>query len=245
LHHYLEEHMRVLFIGDSLVKGKIGVNWVRLLANRHKSWRVENAGVSGETISKISCRLKKKLRVCKDYDFIVLLAGANDILIPTLERRGFFFRRTYRYLLRKGNKPLKDPTAFGNELRTTISYIHMHTKAAVVLSTISCLSEDLEHPLNARRREFNNVIREIAIETGSRLADTAALCDGCLQCLTTRNYFLDNFFNTACFDKMQSLLPGGVDAISRKRELHLTIDGIHVNSQGARYYIDEIEKQVY
>lgn len=237
--------MKVLFIGDSLIRGNLGVNWVRLLTEKHREWKVENAGANGETMTNISSRLKKKLCKREDYDFIVLLAGANDILLPSLADRGFFYKRVYEHITRKGNHPLKDTREFETALRKAILYVKQNSSAVIVLTTISCLNEDLTSPQNKRRQQFNMVIRELAAQTGCRLADAAALCDGCLHRLQTKDYFLKGFLNVAWLDKLRCLVPGSADALSRKRKLHLTIDGLHPNTLGARFYMEEIEKQVY
>ncbi len=235
--------MRVLIIGDGLVKGSTGVNWVKRLAQKHPDWQIENAGINGETITKISCRLRKKLLSANQYDTIVLLAGANDILLPELKHKGWFFRRAYKRLL-DTNRPLREVGDFAAKLAETIRLIKTRTNANIVLVTISCLSEDLQSPLNKNRQQFNRVIRDLAQENGCKLADAAALCDGCLITLRTKDYFLQNFLNTFCLDKWQSLVPGRADVISKKRQLHLTIDGVHVNSLGARFYMEEIERQI-
>lgn len=236
--------MKVLFIGDSLIRGSFGVNWVRLLTEKHSDWKVENAGANGETITNISSRLRKKLCKKEDYDFIVLLAGANDILLPSLADRGFFYKRVYE-LIGKNNHPLKDIGEFEIALRTVIQYVKQNSSAVIVLTTISCLNEDLNSPQNKRRQQFNMVIRELAAQTGCRLADAAALCDGCLHRLQTKDYFMKGFMNVPWIDKLRCLVPGSADALSRKRKLHLTIDGLHPNTQGAKFYMEEVEKQVY
>ena len=237
--------MKILFIGDGLIKGTKGVNWVKRLATKHPHWKVENAGENGETIGNVYCRLKKLVRKDPNYDIIIILAGANDILFPTLAQRGFFFRRIYNQLLRKGCKPFKEPKAFEAELRKMIMFLQQDTKARIVLTTISCINEDLQAPINAHRKQFNSIIRTVASEANCRLADVAALCDGCLLRLQTRDYLLNDFLNTTCFDKVKCLVPGQADALSKKRALHLTIDGLHPNSEGARFFVEEIERQVY
>ena len=235
--------MRVLIIGDSLVKGTTGVNWVKRLAQKQPGWQIENAGIEGETITRVSCRLKKKLNSKSQYDAIVLLAGANDILLPALKQKGWFFRRAYQRRL-ENSRPLREAGEFAAKLSDTIRFIKSQSTASIVLVTISCLGEDLQSPLNKSRQQFNRVIRDTAHETGCRLADDAALCDGCLLTVNTKDYFLQNFLNTICLDKLQSLVPGRADVISKQRQLHLTIDGVHVNSHGARFYVEEIERQI-
>jgi hypothetical protein len=79
--------MRILFIGDSLVRGSVGVNWVNIFASKHKNWTIENAGKNGETLNMVHRRLMKKLEE-KEYYKIFLCAGVTDILIPELLQKG-------------------------------------------------------------------------------------------------------------------------------------------------------------
>ena len=236
--------MRVMFVGDSLVKGRVGVNWVRLVAERHKGWIVENAGENGVTLSQVSDRLKKKITSGIDPDVIVLAAGAHDILLPALKTRGLLFRRAYHHVVRKGGQPAAACCTYQDQLEDLITYIRENSRAIIVLATISCLNEDLNSSLNKHRFQYNRIIRETSEKMKCRLADVAALCDGCLLRLQTCDYFLRCFFNFAWFDRISSVIPGSADAISRKRKLHLTIDGLHVNSQGAKFYYQEVVRQL-
>lgn len=236
--------MKVLFIGDSLFRGCTGVNWLKKLAKKHPDWSVENAGAEGETMTKIIKRLHRKLEADNSYDVVVLEGGTNDILIPFLASKGPLFRSSHRYLLRKGYHPLENETDFGNELREAVKYIRSHTNAQVILTTIGCLNEDPAFVLNEKRMIFNKVIRDISVEMNCRLADVAALFDGYLQQHQRRDYFLENFFNTAWFDRFQSRYLGCPDQLSKERGLHLTIDGVHLNSRGAAIYLSEIEQQL-
>jgi lysophospholipase L1-like esterase len=57
----------------------------------------------------------------------------------------------------------------------------------------------------------------------------------------THSYCADYFFDTAFADQIKCTL-GLADQLSKKRKLHLTIDGVHLNSAGARLYKEEVEK---
>src|SRR5690606_24180086 len=94
------------------------------------------------------------------------------------------------------------------------------------------------------RRSYNDVIRDVAIETGCALVDAGAVFDGYLRRCRTRNYFMNGFLNTVILDKFHCRLMGGPDQLSKKRGLHLTIDGVHLNSRGANLFRDETERQV-
>ena len=235
--------MKVLFIGDSLIRGSVGMNWVKRIAIKNPDWIVENAGEDGDTLIKIKQRLDKKLER-NQYDVIFFEAGMNDLLIPAMADKGFLFRQARKYLLAKGHNPLSEPVAFEKEFRQCIYDIKKKTTANIILTTLSCMNESLEDSLNKKRCIYNHTIRDVAKETGCGLVDAGALFDGYLRRCRTKNYFLESFLNTKYFDKFQCSVLGCPDYLSRKRRLHLTIDGMHLNSRGANIYRDETEKQI-
>ena len=237
------KRMEILFIGDNLVKGSVGVNWVKRLAVKNPEWSVENAGVNGETLIKIKQRLDKKLAEC-DYDVIFFEAGINDLLIPAMTGKNFFYKQAQKYLLAKRYNPLSKPIAFEETFRRAISDIKSKTSATIILTTLSCINENLESSLNKKRCAYNHIIRDVAIETGCSLVDAGALFDGYLRRCRTKDYLLESFFNTAFYDKFQCNVLGCSDYLSKKRRLHLTVDGLHLNTRGAKIYRDETERLI-
>ena len=235
--------MKILFIGDNLIKGSVGVNWVKRLAVKNPEWSVENAGVNGDTLIKIKQRLNKKLEN-NNYDVIFFEAGVNDLLIPAMAGKSFLFRQAQKYLLAKKYDPLSEPAAFEKMFRQAISDIKKKTSATIVLTTLSCINESLEFSLNKKRYAYNHIIREVAIETGCGLVDAGALFDGYLRRCRTKDYLLESFFNTTFYDKFQCSFLGCSDYISKNRKLHLTVDGLHLNTRGAIIYRDETERLI-
>lgn len=235
--------MRILFIGDSLIRGSVGVNWVKRLAIKNKEWSVENAGVNGDTLIKIKQRLDKKIEN-NNYDVIFFQAGMNDLLVPALADKGFLFRQAQKYLLAKRYDPVNETAAFEKIFRQAISDIKKKTSATIILTTLSCINESLEFSLNKKRCAYNHIIRDVAIETGCSLVDAGALFDGYLRRCRTKDYLLESFFNTAFYDKFQCRFLGCADYLSKKRKLHLTVDGLHLNTRGAIIYRDETESLI-
>jgi lysophospholipase L1-like esterase len=235
--------MKILFIGDGLVRGSVGVNWIKRLSIKNPGWQVENAGVNGETLTKIKQRLDKKL-ANNQYDIIFFEAGMNDLLIPAMEKKGFLFRKAKQCLLANGFNPLTEADVFEKEFRKVVGDIKKKTSAILILATLGCMNESLEQSLNKKRFAYNHIIRDVAIETGCSLVDAGALFDGYLRRCRTKDYFLESFFNTAFLDKFQCSALGASDYLSRKRKLHLTVDGLHLNTRGAKIYRDETERLI-
>lgn len=234
--------MKILFIGDNLVKGSIGVNWVKWLGVKNPTWTVENAGTNGVTLYQAKQRLDKIIPG-SDYDIIFFKAGLNDLLIPEMVERKFPFKQHFQHT-NLDAKPCATAEQFAEKYLDAILEIKSKTDATVILSTLGCISENLELPINKKRRSFNDVIRDVAIETGCALVDAGAVFDGYLRRCRTRNYFMNGFLNTVILDQFHCRLMGGPDQLSKKRGLHLTIDGVHLNSRGANLFRDETERQI-
>lgn len=234
--------MRVLFIGDSIIRGTTGVNWIKHLARKHPDWTIENEGLNGDTLIKIKSRLEKKLKLSRSYDAVVLAGGANDILIPSLKDRGYFFQKAYDRLRRKGYQPLQDPEDIETIFHDMVSLIKHRTSATIILATIGCMSEDHGFYLNEKKEIMNGIIRRVARDTNCNLIDAGKIFDQYLSRRKTNSYFLENFINTAWLDTFQCNVLNRADALSRKRGLHLTIDGLHLNSRGGVIWLHEAEK---
>lgn len=236
--------MKILFIGDSITRGTVGVNYVKRLARENPKWIVENAGVNGETLTKIGARLRAKLIPDAHYDVIVLQAGYNDILLPSFAQKGYLFRKAHDHLIKKEYKPLATAAEFEQAYRQIIEYCLSHSQAKLILTTIGCLNENHRFELNKKRQSYNQLIRSLAREYDCYLADPATMIDQVLSQLETRDYCLQNFFNTSWFDLWQCAYLGRADHLSKNRKLHLTVDGVHLNTSGAQIFKDEIEKHL-
>jgi lysophospholipase L1-like esterase len=170
-------------------------------------------------------------------------AGINDLLLPALRTKGYLYRQAEKYT-RGCAQPCENAESFEHTYREAVQNIKAATEATIILTTLGCLNENLEHPLNKKRCAYNDIIRDVAIETGCGLVDAGALFDGYLRRCRTKDYLLESFWNTWCFDKFQCSVLGSPDYLSKKRGLHLTIDGVHLNSRGANIFRDETERQI-
>src|SRR6218665_238120 len=224
--------MRVLFIGDSIIRGSVGMNWVKDMASPTNV--IVNKGVNGDTLIKINQRLEAILQHDASFDAVVFCGGANDILIPFLSSKGYLFKVAQKHLLRKGYSPCRTMEEFEYGYLRTIQLIRKYSKAEIILLTLGRLNEHAGFMLNHKREAVNFLVRNLAIREGCRLADAGQPIDIYLDDKYSRDYFLENFFNTTWFDEWQCRLFKRADSLSEERGLILTIDGVHVNSIGAQ-----------
>jgi lysophospholipase L1-like esterase len=73
--------MQLLFIGNSLTRGQIGISYIDLLKADNPDWKIKNAGVDGDTLKNIADRVQKETPGT-NYDYIIIEAGHNDIILP-------------------------------------------------------------------------------------------------------------------------------------------------------------------
>ena len=234
--------MKILFIGNSITKGEIGESFVDLFKEQHPDWIIKNAGVNGDTLKNISYRIAKAIEE-NNYDFIVIEAGFNDIILPYLDKRGLLFRFAFRYLVRKGRRPVT-PEKFQVKLSQMIDFIQSKSNSKIILTTLGCINENLSSDINLKRIDYNGFIVKVANDYHCLVADIAYEMDSVLNKSIQTDYLLKNFLNTVYLDKKRCRNDGGADRLSTKRNLSLTIDGVHLNSAGALIYKQTIERQI-
>ena len=234
--------MKLLFIGNSITKGEIGQSFVDLFKEQYPDWEITNAGVNGDTLRGISSRVAKEAE-SNNYDFIVIEAGYNDIILPYLDKKGLLFRFAFRYLLRKGRRPV-GREKFHVKYGQMIDAIRSKSNSKIILTTLGCINENLSSEINSVRTEYNDLIVKVAHEHDCLVADIAGEMESVLKKARQTDYLLNNFLNSVYFDKKRCKRDGGPDKLSAKRNLSLTIDGVHLNSAGAVIYKRAIEQQI-
>lgn len=105
---------------------------------------------------------------------------------------------------------------------------------------MGCINENLSFPLNYQREQYNHRICGIARSESVLLADCAKDFEAHLKRSRPKPYFIQDFFSVTLLDRLISALPGGTWLLSKKRHLHLTTDGVHLNHDGALLYSNAI-----
>ena len=223
---------KILFIGDSITEGKIGIGYVDIIQHYFPEFHCKNYGRGGDTLSGIFTRLLRLLKThTETYDIIVIEAGHNDLFLP-------YVKRKWNFTSIKKVTPLpKIKDFYDNGLRT----IRLHTKAKIIITTLSCLGEDISSPINQKRRLVNHQIKEVGSKHGAYIADVSPFFDKILRKSISSYNLIDHPLNLF-FDYFRSKRLNWVEKISRKRRLVLTIDGGHLNNKGAIIYAKEISR---
>lgn len=228
--------MRVLISGDSITEGIGGYSYVDEIKNSHPKLQVVNLGLGGDTLTGIMKRTIMHLKENEDYDVIIISAGHNDIVLPYFSKQSLAHKFIVYELKRRGSVPTPDVKDFEAIYDVSIQQIQSITDARIIITTLSCLNEELSAETNKTRVDYNKAISAVAQKNQILLADVGRVFDEKLTGKQRRNYFMNNLINTFIIDHYTCRKNSKADALSTKRGFELTTDGVHLNSKGAQIY---------
>lgn len=156
--------MDILFIGDSIIEGSIGVNFLAIIAREKPELNLLNYGLNGDTLPGIRMRLLQILRQGHQFAAIVIEGGHNDLLMSS-----------WMY------SENEQAAGLAKHLEETIRQVKRWHHGDLVLATLSCLGEDLDSEANRQRRLLNKAIVELGKKYGCKIADVGKAFDEELQ----------------------------------------------------------------
>lgn len=233
-----------LFAGDSLTEGVYGESYVERVAKALYTGRhglrgeVVNAGRRGDTAKALLRRIDRSLRRHQPH-WLILAIGSNDVWYPWLSSHsaGWWLWLQYQRF-RNGQSPAMDLDHFATTYRALIDRARQ-IRANVLACTVSPLGERLSSPVNGRVARLNGVIKHVAADCQVPVADVWQAFVGELAPLPSRSGYLSAEWLFAWSDRrrMQKQHP---DEVAERRRLHLTFDGIHLNSRGADLWAETV-----
>lgn len=235
---------QVLVAGDSITLGSIGFNYLPVGSESKPGFIFTNLGKNGDTLVGIGKRTLEALAQNRDYDILVLVAGHNDVILPHFAAKPFPYNMVSKEADKSGSVPTPDPLAFETEYRTLLGKIRRLYSRRIVISTLSSVNEHPQSQPAIHRSTLNSAIRRLAHEepvAGLSLMDVGADFDAQLGDKSTRDYLLENLVAMGTTDRLWSRSEAGGMKLSRRRGLHLTIDGVHLNPTGAQLYWRTLE----
>ena len=238
--------MKIALIGDSLTAGNLGVAYHRYLSTpEHLSdgMEIDIYGRDGDTIAGMESRLDGILEK-KSPDLLLLEGGANDILLPEMLRRDPRWAAFTEEMARVGSRPAVSEKEFSRSYRNILSTARRAGVSTLVCVTIPPLGEDNRGEHNIRRRVLNDIIRSIAVEYSAELADAAGVFEKALAQISTPS---DYFFSSAeefAADLRRIRRDRSAMPLSEERGLFFTVDGAHLNEEGARMMGEELSRAI-
>ncbi|MBF9015295.1 MULTISPECIES: GDSL-type esterase/lipase family protein [unclassified Oceanispirochaeta] len=227
----------IMFLGDSLTAGNLGASYLKLLEKEEslKGHKLINAGEDGFTMAGLQLKLEKYLEENNTPDTLVLEGGANDLLLPHMQKAGTAWNPFIRKLSRHGSIPASSSLEFRAHCSAVLSTALDGGIAQVFVCTITCLGEDLSSELNRQREEYNRILRDLCLEYTNIFFSCI-----CLDASAEIEPILSESSAGWLFrspEDLQSdaltIMERGEEILCRERGLLLTIDGAHLNQRGA------------
>jgi lysophospholipase L1-like esterase len=228
----------VACLGDSLTRGQVSVDYIKMLAARGFGGTVKftNAGVNGDLAFNVLQRLDSVID--SRPDAVSVLIGTNDANAGISERN-------VRMMTRMKDLPVRPTIEWYREnLTAIVDRLTTETSARIALLSLPVLGEELGSPSMQRSADYSAVVKEVAdihnvTYLGLHECQVAYLMAGRY---TPGIRFRDGRLLSATAATQHFVLRRSFDSISRRRGLQLTTDLIHQNTLGATMIADCIER---
>lgn len=226
--------MTIAFLGDSITYGVPGVSYFDMLKFEHPKLDLINYGKGGDTVYSLYKRIKKiDLTRC---DQVVLFIGVNDLFLQTS-----LSMKIVKTL--KNVKFSRTNEEFRQRYIELVEFILKQVDTVYVIPPL-LLGEDLSSDWNKRLGE----LIEIVNETVERF-DTVKLIPVFKQYVShLKRKPISSYLSTKATQIMSDVKLKTaylVDQKSRERGLHLTLDGVHLNTMGAKLIKEAIEESLH
>ncbi len=214
--------MKIALIGDSLTEGRPGVSFANMLKESFPRDSFVNLGKPGETVKSLSSRLTKT-GLDDDFDLAFVWIGTNDV---------------YSKLLKVQAQPVVQDLGEFKEVYQQVVDLVVSSSKLVVLVSPALVGEHFDNPSNKEVKELGLLIKSIGEKMHVHYLDLHAVFERALANEDSSAYITTNPFRVM-FDVFFYKRTDRIDQMSKRRGLKLTLDGIHLNSAGARIVSDE------
>jgi len=227
--------MKIAFYGDSLTEGIPGVSTLRVLAKQLPEHELLNYGKGGDTVISLFRRIVQQ-PPHEPVDIAFLWIGVNDVFSTIT-----FAHSMLKRLMRQPR--VRDHAAFRDLYDRTLTLLRERAKSVVTVSPL-LTGEDLSNPWNHELAELCEIVSSASTGFGNvHHLDLRARFSEALAGKTVSDYVAKSLRHIVR-DAMALRTPDQVDAASSDRGLHLTLDGVHLNSAGAELAADAFLKAI-
>ncbi len=224
----------VVFMGDSLTHGRIGVNYVDLIEDQLKGKDIEfiNAGKNSELAWNLLQRVEDVIDC--DPDVVTILVGTNDA-------NASMVRSTWNDYVKRMKLPREpDIDWFRDSLTSLVDKLKTATSARIALISIPTIGEDSNDPAFSTSSRYSKIVYDVAEETGVVYLPLHEMMAEHLQGRTTSAaYTFEKYFGGILKGIISHyLLRKKWDSIAKTSGFSLHVDYLHLNSAGAKMVAD-------
>ena len=216
--------MRIGFFGDSLTAGRPGSSYVALLRKRFPDDTLVNLGRENDTVVSLYQRIVR-LRFEEVFDLAFLWIGVNDL--PAKPTRLHRFANTL-----VGQRRSKDMAEFRAYYGATLDHVCRIAERVTTVSPV-LRGEDLDNRWNSQLGTLSTTIEELTAQ--HEQAEYLDLRPVFAQELGSRpiSSYVPRSAVHVVLDALTLRTGEQIDRKATQRGLHLTLDGLHLNSAGA------------
>lgn len=211
--------MKIAFYGDSLTRGIPGASYFRILKKQFPGYILLNYGKVNDTALSLYKRIRREYPL-RSVEMAFLWIGINDYLTRTSPMASKLWRWW-----------AQDERQFGEHYRLLLDLL---TPKAGKLITVSpaLAGEDLSAPCQEMIDTMGNIIGEMSAEyTNVKFVDMRAYFAAALGSPPVSDW--KPLPLQSVIDAMALRTPAQIDLAAAQRGLKLTIDGVHLNNEGA------------
>lgn len=226
----------VVFMGDSITHGRIGVNYVEIIERKLEGEYIEfiNAGINSELTWNNLQRVDEVIQC--DPDIVTVLIGTNDANASMAEDS----MKSYVKRMKLPRDP--DIAWYRESLVSLVEKLKRETTAKIALLSIPTIGEDPNHPAFIRSSEYTEIVHEAA---GKMDVAYLPLHERMVERLhenpVNANYPYEKYL-IGIFKSIINhyLLRKNWDELARSSGFSLHVDYLHLNSDGAQMIADLI-----
>ena len=231
--------MKIAFIGDSLTKGIPGSSYFAILRNELPQHRLINLGKGNDTVVSLYCRLSRTRLSGTPLDMAFLWVGVNDI-----GRDSSWASRIANRLRRQPRS--RDLDDFQAHYQKTLDRLCRHADRIIAVSPM-LKGENVHNRWNQGLEAYSGTIIDLAsLYAKVEYLDLRKRFYAELASKHVTDYVLESPLHVG-LDILALRTDAQVDKKASERGLHLTLDGVHLNSAGAelvaRAFLEVIKMQ--
>lgn len=227
--------MRIACFGDSLTEGIPGVSFLEALEAMLPEDTLLNCGKGGDTVISLYRRIGRR-QLQGPADVAVLWVGVNDVLAKLSLGHAMLKRITRQPRAR-------DLAEFSDYYHRTLESLCRRAGRVLAVSPLS-VGEDLANPWN---RELEGLCEVIALVSASfdavQYVDLRAFLSERLLKERASDYLPKSVASIAR-DAFFLRTSAQVDTVASRRGLRVTLDGVHLNSEGAHGVATELRRTI-
>jgi lysophospholipase L1-like esterase len=223
--------MRIGFFGDSLTSGVPGSSYAAILRERFPEDTLLSFGKPNDTVVSLYRRISA-MQLDKPLDAAFLWIGVND-----LSQTDRWSYRAFHTLLTQ--RRARDMEEFRSFHRATLNLL-CEVSGRVIVAPPALKGENPENHWNRRLANLARLIESITADNDrAEFLDLQAAFARELTARPGSDHLPRNPLRVV-LDALTLRTDGQIDAKATERGLHLTLDGVHLNSAGARLVAEEV-----